>query len=106
MRFRAPSTWAALCDPRSCVRPSSASRRKQAWPAPTRNAIMVERMSEDPGLGELQDTMIRDIVDRQRAAGLDVVTDGEFRRMFFTGSFDTAVEGFVKSTRDDHDDGS
>ena len=63
------------------------------------NAMMAERMSEDPGLGELQDTMIRDIVDRQRAAGLDVVTDGEFRRMFFTGSFDTAVEGFVKSTR-------
>jgi 5-methyltetrahydropteroyltriglutamate--homocysteine methyltransferase len=33
------------------------------------------------------------VVDRQRKIGLEVVTDGEFRRYMFTGSFYDSVEG-------------
>ena len=46
-------------------------------------------------LREIEDECIRDAVAKQEAAGLDCVTDGEFRRVFFMGSFDQAVRGFV-----------
>jgi 5-methyltetrahydropteroyltriglutamate--homocysteine methyltransferase len=46
-------------------------------------------------LREIEEECIRDAVARQEAAGLDSVTDGEFRRVFFMGSFDQAVQGFA-----------
>jgi 5-methyltetrahydropteroyltriglutamate--homocysteine methyltransferase len=46
-------------------------------------------------LREVEDECIREGVARQEAAGLDCVTDGEFRRVFFMGSFDQAVRGFA-----------
>jgi 5-methyltetrahydropteroyltriglutamate--homocysteine methyltransferase len=46
-------------------------------------------------LRAVEDECIREAVARQEAAGLDCVTDGEFRRVFFMGSFDQAVSGFV-----------
>ncbi|HEX6461279.1 MAG TPA: cobalamin-independent methionine synthase II family protein [Thermoleophilaceae bacterium] len=46
-------------------------------------------------LREIEDECIRDAVAKQEAAGLDCVTDGEFRRVFFMGSFDQAVRGFA-----------
>ena len=45
----------------------------------------------------LEDRLIREAVVKQQSIGLDAVTDGEFRRLFFTGSFDTAVTGFEPS---------
>jgi 5-methyltetrahydropteroyltriglutamate--homocysteine methyltransferase len=42
--------------------------------------------------------LIGEAVQSQIAAGLDVLTDGEYRRMFFTGSFDAAIRGFQPST--------
>ena len=42
--------------------------------------------------------LIGDAVQAQVASGLDSLTDGEYRRMFFTGSFDAAVRGFQPST--------
>jgi 5-methyltetrahydropteroyltriglutamate--homocysteine methyltransferase len=48
-------------------------------------------------LSRLEDQLIRDAVAKQEAIGLDVLTDGEFKRVFFTGSFDTAVTGFEPS---------
>jgi 5-methyltetrahydropteroyltriglutamate--homocysteine methyltransferase len=46
-------------------------------------------------LREIEDECVREAVARQEAAGLDCVTDGEFRRVFFMGSFDQAVRGFA-----------
>ena len=45
-------------------------------------------------LRALEDEAIRDAVRRQIDLGLDVVTDGEFRRWMFLNSFYDAVEGF------------
>jgi 5-methyltetrahydropteroyltriglutamate--homocysteine methyltransferase len=49
-------------------------------------------------LHQLEDKLIREVVQRQVDIGLDVVTDGEFKRVFFTGAFDTAVTGLRPST--------
>lgn len=62
------------------------------------NVLMARGATLEGELEQLQDQLIRDAVRRQVSAGLDVVTDGEYRRMFFTGSFDTAVRGFQPST--------
>ena len=51
--------------------------------------------ADHAALREVEDECIRDAVARQEAAGLDCVTDGEFRRVFFMGSFDQAVRGFA-----------
>ena len=42
----------------------------------------------------IQDEAIRDVIARQEAHGLPVVTDGEFRRHNFQESFSEAVSGF------------
>ncbi len=60
------------------------------------------------GLHRLEDELIRDVVQRQLDLGLDVVTDGEFKRLFFTGAFDSAVTGMRPGTTEQHaynDDG-
>jgi 5-methyltetrahydropteroyltriglutamate--homocysteine methyltransferase len=54
----------------------------------------------EAGLDELhalEDELIRDVVAKQIDAGVDVVTDGEFRRFLFVNSFYDAVEGVVPS---------
>ena len=51
----------------------------------------------ETGAGELraaEDQCIREAVGMQEAAGLGVVTDGEFRRLNFQDSFGACVEGF------------
>ncbi len=45
-------------------------------------------------LVRLQDEAILDALDHQRAAGVDVFTDGEFRRFGFMTGFTEAMEGF------------
>lgn len=62
------------------------------------NVLMAKRATLDAELEDLQNELIREAVRKQVEAGLDVVTDGEYRRLFFTGSFDTAVVGFQPST--------
>jgi 5-methyltetrahydropteroyltriglutamate--homocysteine methyltransferase len=49
-------------------------------------------------LDELLAELIGEAVQAQIAAGLDSLTDGEYRRLFFTGSFDAAIRGFQPST--------
>lgn len=61
------------------------------------NVLMARGATLDSELEALEDELIREAVHRQLAAGLDVITDGEYRRLFFTSSFDTAVEGFRPS---------
>jgi len=46
-------------------------------------------------LREVEDRAIRDVLELQRRIGLDVVTDGEFRRGSWLTSMAEAVEGFV-----------
>ncbi|MBV9278673.1 MAG: hypothetical protein JOZ41_01200 [Chloroflexi bacterium] len=49
-------------------------------------------------LHRIEDELIAEAVRRQIDVGLDVVTDGEFRRYMFTNSFYDAVEGVEPST--------
>src|SRR5215218_2570628 len=42
----------------------------------------------------VEDAAVNDAVALQESAGLDVVTDGEMRRLNFQDSFGAAVEGF------------
>lgn len=57
-----------------------------------------ERAKDRGRLHELEDEAIRAAVQRQIDAGLDVLTDGEFRRFLFTNSFYDAVEGLEPNT--------
>lgn len=61
----------------------------------------------DGPFAEIQDTAIRDVVRLQEEAGLQVVTDGEFRRSSYWGRFVERCNGFeikpaVFKFRDDH----
>lgn len=62
-------------------------------PAELRAAV--ERRSDPVHLGPLADAAIERVVARQLEVGLDVVTDGEFRRWMFLNSFYDAVEGIA-----------
>ena len=53
-----------------------------------------ERRKDRTELRALEDEAILGAVRRQIDLGLDVVTDGEFRRWMFLNSFYDAVEGF------------
>ncbi len=62
---------------------------------------------DDAHFAEIQDRCIRDVVALQEHAGLQVVTDGEFRRGSYWGRFVERIEGFVIKPavfnfRDDH----
>jgi len=55
---------------------------------------------DDAGLRAAEDAAIGPAVARQLAAGVDVVTDGEFRRRDFRTGFVDAVDGFTMTTWD------
>lgn len=74
----------------------SASTFSTDNPRPS-NASLEFAESDEAALREVEDACIRDALARQEAAGVDVVTDGEFRRVFFMGSFDQAVRGFASN---------
>src|SRR5262249_24955931 len=62
---------------------------------------------DDPRFSTIQDAAIRDVVAMQQEAGLEVVTDGEFRRGSYWGRFVERIDGFairpaVFNFRDDH----
>jgi 5-methyltetrahydropteroyltriglutamate--homocysteine methyltransferase len=61
----------------------------------------------EDAFGRIQDQCIRDVVELQEAAGLEVVTDGEFRRGSYWGRFVERTDGFairpaIFKFRDDH----
>lgn len=58
-----------------------------------------ERQHDLTGLHTAEDAAIEAALVRQREAGLDVLSDGEFRRMLFTNSFYDAVEGLRPAER-------
>jgi len=79
----------------SLLRPASLRRAVEGFYAPGHSAVLDEERARDrAALTELEDRAIREVVDRQIECGLDVVTDGEFRRWMFLNSFYDAVEGF------------
>src|SRR5919199_4630716 len=61
---------------------------KEAWRDHARGAL------DDAGLRAAEDRAIREAVALQESLGLDVLTDGEFRRLNFQDSFGHAVAGY------------
>jgi 5-methyltetrahydropteroyltriglutamate--homocysteine methyltransferase len=55
----------------------------------------VKKRSDPVHLGTVADAAIEQVVQRQIEIGLDVVSDGEFRRWMFLNSFYDAVEGIA-----------
>jgi 5-methyltetrahydropteroyltriglutamate--homocysteine methyltransferase len=61
-------------------------------------ALLAEERAKDlTKLHALEDDAIRAVVARQEDVGLDLVTDGEFRRLMYFNSFFDAVDGVAPS---------
>src|SRR5512145_1681112 len=69
----------------SLLRPE---RLKQAYADRDQGRLSAEE------LRRIQDQAIRAAVELQESVGMDVVTDGEFRRLNFQDSFAASVSGF------------
>ena len=79
----------------SLLRPPKLRAAVDAFYEEGHSAVLSEERAKDRGaLRAIEDEAIRDAVRRQIDAGLDVVTDGEYRRWMFLNSFYDAVEGF------------
>jgi 5-methyltetrahydropteroyltriglutamate--homocysteine methyltransferase len=79
----------------SLLRPDELRTAVERFYAPGHSAVLDEERARDrASLTALEDRCIRDAVDRQIDCGLDVVSDGEFRRWMFLNSFYDAVQGF------------
>src|SRR5919199_5795852 len=65
---------------------------KEAWRQRDAGAL------DDAGLRAVEDRAIREAVALQESVGLDVLTDGEFRRLEFQDSFGHAVAGYEVGT--------
>jgi 5-methyltetrahydropteroyltriglutamate--homocysteine methyltransferase len=80
----------------SLLRPTALREAVAHFYAPGHRAILPEERARDlSSLKAVEDAAIRKAVARQEEIGLDVVTDGEFRRYMFLNSFWDAVEGFT-----------
>jgi 5-methyltetrahydropteroyltriglutamate--homocysteine methyltransferase len=78
----------------SLLRPPLVRQSIDAFYERGHSAVLTEEREKDrTALRELEDAAIRDVVRRQIDIGLDVVTDGEFRRWMFMNSFYDAVSG-------------
>jgi len=79
----------------SLLRPPALRHAVEAFYERGHSAVLAQERAKDrTALVELEDAAIREAVRRQVDLGLDVVTDGEFRRWMFLNSFYDAVEGF------------
>src|SRR3954469_25204539 len=61
----------------------------QAW-----DQLFAGRL-EPAALAEIEDRAIIDALERQRSTGIDVYTDGEFRRLVYMTGFVDAVDGMA-----------
>jgi 5-methyltetrahydropteroyltriglutamate--homocysteine methyltransferase len=78
----------------SLLRPPELRAAIEAFYDPGHSAALDEERAKDRAeLTAIEDDAIRRAVQRQRDCGLDVVTDGEFRRWMFMNSFYDAVVG-------------
>ena len=79
----------------SLLRPPALRRAVDGFYELGHSAILADERAKDrTALQEEEDAAIREAVRRQIDLGLDVVTDGEFRRWMFLNSFYDAVDGF------------
>jgi 5-methyltetrahydropteroyltriglutamate--homocysteine methyltransferase len=83
----------------SLLRPKSLLERLDDAAHRDANVAMAEGRGVSADLRSLEDELIEEAVRRQIDAGLDIVTDGEFRRAFFTGGVDVALQGFQPNER-------
>jgi 5-methyltetrahydropteroyltriglutamate--homocysteine methyltransferase len=78
----------------SLLRPAVLQATIEGFYATGHTAVLAEERSKDrTELRALEDRVIRDAVRRQIDIGLDVVSDGEFRRWMFQNSFWDGVSG-------------
>jgi 5-methyltetrahydropteroyltriglutamate--homocysteine methyltransferase len=78
----------------SLLRPPALRAAIASFYAEGHSAALDEERAKDPrALRSTEDAEIRLAVQRQIDAGLDIVTDGEFRRWMFMNSFYDAVRG-------------
>ena len=78
----------------SLLRPPTLRDAIEAFYEKGHSAVLAEERARDRSeLRRLEDEAIAAVVRRQVDVGLDVVTDGEFRRWMFLNSFYDAVEG-------------
>lgn len=83
----------------SLLRPPALKQLVEEIYEPDHSALLDEERSKDLApLHALEDELIKSAVARQVDLGLDVISDGEFRRYMFTGSFYDAVEGLGPGT--------
>ena len=83
----------------SLLRPAALKRLVEETYEPGHSALLEEERAKDlSALHAAEDEAIREAVRRQLDVGLDVVSDGEFRRFMFTGSFYDAVDGLGAGT--------
>ena len=76
------------------LRPPALRAAIDAFYEPGHSATLAEERDRDrTALTAMEDEAIRAVVQRQIDCGLDVVTDGEFRRWMFMNSFYDAVDG-------------
>ena len=61
-----------------------------------RQGFQEGRLSQD-ALRRIEDDAIVDALERQKSIGLDIFTDGEFRRAGFQNDLEEAVDGFVET---------
>ncbi len=79
----------------SLLRPPELRAAVDAFYGEGHHAVLAaERATDRSALRRVEDDAVREAVRRQVDLGLDVVTDGEFRRWMFLNSFWDAVEGF------------
>jgi 5-methyltetrahydropteroyltriglutamate--homocysteine methyltransferase len=78
----------------SFLRPAELHAEIERVYAPKHTALLAEERAQDLSrLHALEDKYIREAIKKQRDVGLSVLTDGEFRRYMFTGSFYDSVDG-------------
>ena len=75
----------------SFLRPQAVKDARAAYAAGTLDA---------EGLKAVEEESIRDLVDKQKAAGLQVITDGEFRRSYWHLDFMWGLQGLQEITLD------
>ena len=73
----------------SFLRPQAVKDARAAYAAGTLDAA---------GLKAVEDEAIRDLVDKQKSAGLQVITDGEFRRSYWHLDFMWGLYGIERRT--------
>ena len=79
----------------SLLRPKTLKAAVDSFYGEGHRAVLDEERAKDAGeLHRVEDNAIAEVVQHQIDLGLDVVTDGEFRRYMFLNSFWDAVRGF------------